>query len=75
MLNLNLRNNQLDDRCATAFGLYFQKGGNSNLQYLNLAWNEIGDFGARQIATGIQANKEIRKLSLLHNRLTIPSGR
>ena len=31
ILNLSLRHNALEDKCAAAFGNYFQKGGNSNL--------------------------------------------
>uniref|UniRef100_A0A8C6WEJ0 Leucine-rich repeat-containing protein 71 n=1 Tax=Neogobius melanostomus TaxID=47308 RepID=A0A8C6WEJ0_9GOBI len=68
---LFLRSNEIGDEGARLIGsaLSTAKTSNKNLQFLNLAFNCIGDAGAAYLAQGLRLNRALLYLSLTNNRI------
>ncbi|XP_048849258.1 leucine-rich repeat-containing protein 71-like isoform X3 [Brienomyrus brachyistius] len=69
LTHLSLRNNCLGERGAHLIGaaLSTARVANRSLQYLSLAFNSIGDVGAKHIAQGLRLNRTLLCLSLAYN--------
>nr|XP_023695513.1 leucine-rich repeat-containing protein 71 isoform X2 [Paramormyrops kingsleyae] len=71
LTHLSLRNNCIGERGAHLIGaaLSTARVANRSLLYLNLAFNSIGDVGAKHIAQGLRLNRTLLCLSLAYNRI------
>ncbi|KAK9526697.1 hypothetical protein VZT92_015382 [Zoarces viviparus] len=71
LTHLYLRNNRIGDKGAHLIGsaLSTARSANKNLNYLNLAFNCIGDAGATHIAQGLRFNRTLLMLSLYNNQI------
>ncbi|XP_041867274.1 leucine-rich repeat-containing protein 71 isoform X2 [Melanotaenia boesemani] len=71
LTHLSLRNNQIGDEGAHLIGLALSntRSANKNLLSLNLAFNSIGDAGARHVAQGLRFNRTLVFLSLSNNQI------
>ncbi len=69
LVKLLAANNEAGDNSAIQFA-FALKDSNCNLQYLDLANNEITDKAGQEIAIALTGNQKLHYLNLSNNELT-----